>query len=485
MASTRVWNLGRSGSWGMLILAIVCLPSAALVTRYLSYSHSSQVIGPSVTKAERDVPLRIEPILPDLVTIDAQQIVPVVKRLELDRPPSMGDALHVLRLFGVESFAVSPKNHEATKYLSILLSHEVRAAFFGAKPTLVDTRDGVRCRTYDRDEGTLANQTERQAHSDQFLAVMAEMGVSLSHPVTTDRGRRTVRAILDDSLANFDPKGREIEWSALAFALYLPPRRSWVDKFGRTHTLDELAAELIARRFGPEVACGGTHILYSLTALLRADQIEPVLSPVVRQAVRSYLEGIVRQLVKDQGPEGTWGLRWYEQREGEEKPTSNIAASDWAVVLTTGHHVEWMLLLPADLQPDPARFLRAARWLQLHLEKDAKTTLMDHYCPYSHAARVLVILSRTPSERRLDDRSLSRGASRNADSWIYLGRARPSCPCSGFFGGFSLQQSTHCIAPKRMDHDRFRGCIDANQGSAGKTCALLRDRLPGPPESGA
>jgi hypothetical protein len=415
MPSTHVWKPGRSGFWGIPILAIACLSSAAFVVRHTPYSRPSRIVGPSATEVERDAPLRIEPIPPPLAAIASQQVGQVVERLKVDRPLSLADALHVLRLFGPESFAVNPKDQVPTKYSRILLSHEARVAFFGAKPTLVDTREGVRCRTFDRDDGDSASQAERQAHSDQFLSVMAEMGIPLSQFVTTDRGGRTVRSILDDSLANFDPKSREIEWSVLAFALYLPPRRSWVDKFKRTHTFDELAGELMGRPFGEGMACGGAHILYSLTTLLRADQIEPVLSPVVRQAVRSHLEGVVRRLVNDQDPGGAWEPRWYEHGEGAEKPKSHVGAGDWTAVLTTGHHVEWMLLLPADLQPDPARVLRAAGWLRAHLEEAAKSTIMEHYCPYSHAARVLLTLSRTPPDRGVDGRSSSRGASRNAD----------------------------------------------------------------------
>ena len=54
--------------------------------------------------------------------------------------------------------------------------------------------------------------------------------------------------------------------------------------------------------------------------------------------------------------------------------------------LATGHLLEWLELLPAELQPDAAVYRRAARWLCVLLgEKPTVKTLLD-FCPYVHAA---------------------------------------------------------------------------------------------------
>ena len=125
-------------------------------------------------------------------------------------------------------------------------------------------------------------QPERQAHEDQLLAVLAEAGVPLSTPLTTGRGQASAQRLLDDTLANFDLKQAEPEWSALSVVLYLPPQRSWTDKYGKVLTFDDLAEELMDRTFQANLPCAGTHLIYTLTALLRADEQEPVLTPTVR-----------------------------------------------------------------------------------------------------------------------------------------------------------------------------------------------------------
>ena len=56
-----------------------------------------------------------------------------------------------------------------------------------------------------------------------------------------------------------------------------------------------------------------------------------------------------------QAADGSWGVRWYEGQSGEGaevKPTEaegKPVGGDGLRVLATGHQVEWMLLLPAEM----------------------------------------------------------------------------------------------------------------------------------------
>jgi len=85
------------------------------------------------------------------------------------------------------------------------------------------------------------------------------------------------------------------------------------------------------------------------------------------------------------------------QEKSQRNSPGVLPASDQ--VLTTGHHVEWLMLLPPDLQPPRECFQVALRWLQVRLEVDDLDTIRQNYCPYSHAGRVLRVLSR-PQEGR-------------------------------------------------------------------------------------
>jgi hypothetical protein len=339
----------------------------------------------------RDAPLRLTPTVRLPGMLDSAGVRHAVTRLWKERPTSMSDTLHVVRLFGADTTWRNPDTDREVPFLDIILDCEKGRDFFHGEPPLIDTRDGVRCRVSVRRDAQW--QRERQAHADQLLAVLAEMGVPLSHPLTTAGGMRSVRHLLDDMLANFDPKQQEIEWSALALALYLPPRKSWTDKFGRIYTFDDLAEELMSRPLEKAAACAGTHLLYSLAALQQADQQEPVLTAGVRAKVQAYLARHAAAAGRTLSAEGFWAPSWHAAQPGEHDTRSPVSPAASINVLVTGHQIEWLWLLPADLTPSRECFLRAARWLQVRLVTDLKTQLLENYCPYSHAARALLVLA--------------------------------------------------------------------------------------------
>ena len=384
----------RRVAWGTLVVAIAAtLALAWLASEAARRPGATHAMGPRpAALGLRDVPLRVEPAVHYLGAFDEPTVFKAVEPLRVGRPTSLSHSFHVLRLFDREATTEDPETGVPVRYLDMILNAEACLPFFNGKPTLIETREGVRCRTADPGEGQPEKQAERQAHSDQFLAVLAELGVPLNRPLRTLKGTRNVRAMLDDSLANFDIKAREIEWSVLAFALYLPPRASWTDKYKRVRTFDQLAEELMNRPYGDGLACGGTHLLYSLAVLLRADAVEPVLTPVVRRKLRDHLGRTAADLARIQSAEGWWAPRWNEHL-GDSGGGPRSDTPDWILVLNTGHHLEWMAILPGELRPPRECFLRAGRWLQARLLGDPRRTIQDQYCPYSHAGRMLLVMS--------------------------------------------------------------------------------------------
>jgi hypothetical protein len=350
--------------------------------------------GESARTAAEGRPHAIEPTvrLPGL--IDEVSVRQSVRRLDPGRVDSVSLALHALRLFGPAAECQGEQGREAL--LDVVLEHERGLAHFGGMPTLIDTGYGVRCRT--AHPRNVRRQLWREGHPNQFLAVLGEVGVPLNRPLSTGNGRRVVRHLLEDALATFDLEHGQFEWSALAFALYLPPRSSWEDKYGNRYTFDDLARELMRRPFSPESPCAATHQLYSLTALLRADEKAPVLSGPVRGQLREYLRQAAEQVCRAQAADGNWGPHWYEPQGRPERPPQG-AAENAAAVLATGHHVEWLTRLPPEMVPSQERLARAVRWLHVRLLSDPAPVLGEHYCPYSHAARVLMDLVLAPSAR--------------------------------------------------------------------------------------
>jgi hypothetical protein len=390
------WSRNRR-MWWLIACATVLIPIVTLAAALVPSRKPAPGPAPStpvqVAAGPRAVPLRIGPNFTAPGQLDRPRIAKTAARLEIGKPTTLSMLLHALRLFGPGATVPAREPGRRASLVAIALDQRAGTDYFGGQPALIDTREGVRCRVVQ--PLYAKEQPERQAHPGQLLAVLAEVGISLDQPVSTSGGPRSVRRILDDTLAHFDPKQNEIEWTALALALYLPPRRSWANKFGETFTLDALAGELMSRPFESSIACGGTHLLYSLVTLLRADQQESVLADPVRREVRDRLHGVVESLVRTQLSDGSWDHRWREHGRGAGADPHDgdlDHGGEAERVLLTGHHLEWLVLLPPDLQPPPDRFLRAARWLLERVLNDPTSTLDEGYCPYSHAGRVLLTI---------------------------------------------------------------------------------------------
>ncbi len=323
-------------------------------------------------------------------SLDPVRVQRILERLRLNGRLTLPELLHALRLFGPDAMTAD-RGGRPTPVLGLILDHHRNQAYFAGLETFFSTRHGVQCRIQRRDA---TDQPERQAHIDQLLATFAESGVQPATPLRIQGEVRSVADLLNDALANFELRQGEVEWSALAFALYLPPQRSWRDKFGRETSFDDVVQELIARFPLDKLACGGTHILFSLVMILRADEVQPILSPGRREALSRFFRSTVAQAVSTQAEAGFWSVHW---RKDQRRPTAPPANPETVEeILVTGHQIEWMIYLPESLAPARDTVLRAAPWLADRLERIKDATIQEHYCPCSHAGRVLAILAPTP-----------------------------------------------------------------------------------------
>ena len=291
---------------GRIVMAAAIACAVAIGwSRWLA-AHTARQDDPSRrgTQSARSEPLRVGSAIALPGGFRAGEANEILGRLRMKHPGSLSIMLHAVRLFGPGVDFAQPGSGRRVKALDIALDVREGRAFFGPNPCLIETRSGIRNLVAPRSRADRARSPERQAHVDQLLAALAEAGVPTDHPITSGTKGGTVRSILDDSLANFDLK-QEIEWTGLAFALYLPPQRGWSDRFGRRYTFDDLVAEMMARPFDREgISCEGTHLLYSLAVILRVDRDEPVLSPSSRLALREHMAENVSRALASQGPDG-------------------------------------------------------------------------------------------------------------------------------------------------------------------------------------
>ncbi len=166
-------------------------------------------------------------------------------------PYRVSQFLHILRAYGTDG-QLTGKPSSSQEVLDALLNDNLGKRYFGETP-LVQTRNGVR---YSR---VLGGNRESEKHRDQVLATLAELGGPLSRPLQIGKIETNVRAVLDDSIANFYIEQRELAWTAIAYSLYLPPSREWSNRYGERTTFNELAEKLLSSPLEKN-SCGGLHM---------------------------------------------------------------------------------------------------------------------------------------------------------------------------------------------------------------------------------
>jgi hypothetical protein len=84
-------------------------------------------------------------------------------------------------------------------------------------------------------------------------------------------------------------------------------------------------------------------------------------------------------------------------REGETFEDESLDTVS-TLVHVTGHHLEWMVMLPRELQPDAAVIERAVSFCAQSLRVAGTEELSRHNCPYNHAARMVRLFGTTANQ---------------------------------------------------------------------------------------
>ncbi|AGA28227.1 hypothetical protein [Singulisphaera acidiphila] len=358
----------------------------------------------STTGAVRVAPLTVRPIVPAIdARLDGAEITRQTDRLWPERKAPLGEIIHALRVFRPEDQAPTGRPSFA-EMRGVLLNSESNQGWFNGSLSFIETRHGLRFVP----PSARAGHPEQQPHTDQVLSILGELGVPLDAMIRTPAGDRPVRALFDDAVAEFQIE-QELEWTAVALALYLPPARSWTNRFGEATDFDALARELMGRPLA-RASCAGTHTLYALAMIHRTDAMVPVLSAPVRDALRDLLTRVSAEVATGQRDDGSFnprwhrrvtGLPWYARYQamrrssgpGHDLPDLDLegeaADSIEQKVLVTGHHVEWTLMLPPEMQMPPKVLAGAAGFLARVLSEASDGEVGHSFCPFSHAARFL------------------------------------------------------------------------------------------------
>ena len=342
-----------------------------------------------VVPIEREHPLRIESLYDDPQVVSDDELAGVLKQVQprfssKNLRPNYVE--HALRIWGVDAQFSDPEVLSGPQLRDLLIDHGRYLASWGDRiqPLLVESRAGVEVR-WGREEGA-------SVHHDHWLACLTEAGVALHEPIyTPSQHTRTINDAVQQALRDFHIDEREVEWSAMAFGLWLPPARSWQTLDGRTVSFDMLADRLMRgdKRFG---VCSGTHRLYSIVLLLRLDELYSILSPEVRERMIAHMHGVRQLLIDSQFEDGHWPSNWEKGADAVHKPIDDPLQKR---VISTGHHLEWLALAPEELHPPREQIRKAARWAIDTTLSRTPAQILEHYTFYSHVGGALCLWRKT------------------------------------------------------------------------------------------
>jgi len=345
----------------------------------------------------REYPIRVAPIpgLEDIVS-DEQLLVALNASLPWWHPPTVPSLVHELKLWGKDSIFTSEQvgreGRTGQMMLETLLSdplcreRTVRLGDGDGGPYLIDSPYGI----HPIQSGSFdAMEYRGETHFGKLMQLMGWANVPLSTPVTSASGRvGTLADLLQDTIMNFGWH-QELEFVGCALAYWLPPERSWTNKFGETFTFDELLDRLLDTPLG-RGCCAGTHALYTIVTLLRVDEQVSILDSRVRTRAEAHLKNVASILERNQLDDGSWSRDWGGTGE------TGFLYGDLVLdnITIAGHHLEWIALAHEEHRPSRDTIARAVASVVEQIEqlpplhrRSFKTIL-----PCSHAAKAMCLI---------------------------------------------------------------------------------------------
>ncbi|MEM6470100.1 MAG: ADP-ribosylation factor-directed GTPase activating protein isoform b [Planctomycetota bacterium] len=175
-----------------------------------------------------------------------------------------------------------------------------------------------------------------QGHRDQWLAVIAQAGVSLKTPWVVSGIELTVADWLRqaewDVPMNYEG---EFSWTLIPLSTFRPTDHRWVARDGQTWSTAELLSFECESELA-ESACGGTHRLIGIaTAVNRRRRENKEITGPWRTAVEKIRQSIELSRV-NQNPDGSYSTA-YMHRSGWCRDLGEILG-------TTGHVLEFLAI---------------------------------------------------------------------------------------------------------------------------------------------
>ncbi|HET6881151.1 MAG TPA: hypothetical protein VFI31_13405 [Pirellulales bacterium] len=412
------------------LLCYVCLAAGAtsgvglvLRTCDLSSVASNKLsLGPDMrtVKAGETSPFRLRFAAPLGEPLEFSDLDFLRHRFALRRGADLAKVVHLLHLCCSNPAApleAGDRTGSISELSSVLLDQRRAAEWYpGHSFFIIHTAHGLR---YVTSTAGVAGDITAQPHVDQVLALFADLNLPATTRLHVMHGDAALEDVLRDCLANFQLSG-EFEWSVLGLIRYSPSDHVWENRFGESYTLDDIVRALIAKPLS-SASCGGTHTLFTLGAIAQISSLHRGLSREVADLLDRYLCATLNHVIETQLADGSFDPKWYcsvetaawyqglvtkVRRELPDRAWLATGAGRAACieplspmvektqkVLATGHHLEWIGLLPSREQPSREPIEKAAQFLHDSLISAEDEQIEASFCPYSHALSALVYLS--------------------------------------------------------------------------------------------
>jgi hypothetical protein len=172
-----------------------------------------------------------------------------------------------------------------------------------------------------------------QGHDGQFLAILAQSGVSSSYPLYVNNRKFSVANLVQYEMATCKPKS-ELTFKLISLTYYLGTKQTWRSRDRQAWNVERLLGEELAQPVNG-AACGGTHRLMGIYFAIKQRREEGMPLNGKFAVAEKYIRDYKDYAWSLQNPDGSFSTNWFESRGMENNNERKVQ--------TTGHILEWLI----------------------------------------------------------------------------------------------------------------------------------------------
>jgi hypothetical protein len=227
-----------------------------------------------------------------------------------------------------------------------------------------------------------------EGHPGQFLAMLAQIGVSKDHPLRVQGQDFTVEDLLRSEQLGC-AANVELTFKLIATSHYLESDAQWTNDRGEVWDIPKLLRIELSQPVNG-AACGGTHRIMACSYALRMRRLNGKPIDGAYATAEKYVRDYQRYAFSLQNRDGSFSSDWFKRRTSWGDENRQLQ--------TTGHILEWLVFsLPHDELSDPrivrsVDFLSGLMWRHRYLDWEVG--------PRGHALRALSLYQQRVFEER-------------------------------------------------------------------------------------